>query len=111
MKYLVNFECKTVLLRCQALAGKRVNTKQELSPLCFKNPDRVQVLLEAFRFSHYMRFVDRTPVRGKVKDLDELKAAYNQSAQAQLLDRIHREAKVERLYPNIPGLNPQKDGN
>lgn len=43
---------------------------QELSPLCFKNPDRVQVLLEAFRFSHYMRFVDRTPVRGKVKDLD-----------------------------------------
>jgi hypothetical protein len=43
---------------------------QMLTPSCLLSPGRVQELLEAFRLSHYLRYLDRKPVRGKVKELD-----------------------------------------
>lgn len=38
----------------------------------------------------------------KGKEYDEMKQAYMQPGQAQLLERLHNESKIERLYPPPP---------
>jgi hypothetical protein len=42
---------------------------------------------------------------------EEMKRVYLASSRKPFLDRLRRESRIERLYPSIPGLDPQKDGN
>lgn len=41
----------------------------------------------------------------------EMKKTYMMANRAPLLDRLRRETSIERFFPPVPGLNPQKDGN
>ena len=41
----------------------------------------------------------------------EMKKTYMMGSRVPLLDRLRKQTTIERLYPPIPGLNPQKDGN
>jgi parvulin-like peptidyl-prolyl isomerase len=46
-----------------------------------------------------------------LEEKKEMERIYVNSSRDPLLARLRKESRIERLYPSIPGPNPQKDGN
>jgi parvulin-like peptidyl-prolyl isomerase len=77
---------------------------EQLAPGGITKPAQTTSAIQIFR-------LEADSKTAKPEDLVEMRNTYINASKKPLLDRLRKEAVIERLYPPIPGLNSQKDGN
>jgi parvulin-like peptidyl-prolyl isomerase len=70
----------------------------------FTKPAQTENGIQIFR-------LEKDGMAATLEEKKEMERIYVNSSRDPLLARLRKESRIERLYPSIPGLNSQKDGN